>query len=370
MQLPRIPQIPQHSHGEGGGERWLISYADMITLLLVLFIILYSTAQQDLAKFEALSKSLSEGFGASTPNMAPIDNENTGGAGDNVILDKSTGGDSPLEMFAARQTPIQIFQFAQMLEDQSDLRRELDEIVEEALDHAQRQLGMGELEGGLTVTHSERGIVIEIHPDQILFDPGSAQLKPAFKEVLKVLAKQLARLPNDIEVQGHTDSLPISTAAYPSNWELSAARAGAVIRHFQNLGLDSSRLSAAGYADTRPLGNNETREGRATNRRVEIVILRQQGEDSTAKAAAAEPADEHEAPTGHEHEAQPAQEHEAAGGAHKEPAGSEAQDTHAAEAEEAEKSGHDAAHGSGADHAAEPHEEAQKEKEHADGHGH
>ncbi len=288
-----IPQCPQHSHGEGGGERWLISYADMITLLLVLFIILYSTAQQDLAKFEALSQSLSEGFGASTPNMAPVDNENTGGAGDNVILDKSTGGDSPLEMFAAKQSPIQIFQFAQMMEDNSELREQLDEIVDEALEQAERQLGMGELEGGLSVTHNERGIVIEIHPDQILFDPGSAALKPAFKDVLKVLAQQFARLPNDIEVQGHTDGLPISTAAYPSNWELSAARAGAVIRQLQNLGLDPARLSAAGYADTRPLGDNGTPEGRARNRRVEIVILRQQSEGISAPGPSpqAEPRD-------------------------------------------------------------------------------
>lgn len=330
--MPQIPQLPQHSHGEGGGERWLISYADMITLLLVLFIILYSTAQQDLAKFEALSQSLSEGFGASTPNMAPVDNENTGGAGDNVILDKSTGGDSPLEMYAKAQSPIQIFQFAKMMQDDSELRKELDKIVDEALEKAERQLGDGELEGGLTVTHSERGIVIEIHPDQILFDPGSAQLKPAFREVLKVLAVQFARLPNKIEVQGHTDGLPISTAAYPSNWELSAARAGAVIRHFQNLGLDPERLSAAGYADTRPLGDNSTREGRARNRRVEIVILRDQGEElSGPPAPGPAPAEavtgtepEHEPEPGHADKAehgQPEDKHAAA--AHENAAGAE-----------------------------------------------
>jgi chemotaxis protein MotB len=273
MGLPPIPQCPQNDHGGGGGERWLISYADMITLLLVLFIILYSTANQDLEKFKAISQSLSDGFGATKPNLSVIKNEQKGGAGDNAVLDKSSGGDSPLEMYEQNQSPIQIFQFQDMLKDGSALKLELDQLVEEALEEARRELGPGEMQGGIEITNTERGVVIQIHPDQILFDAGSARMKPQFKEILKLLTIQLRRLPNQIEVQGHTDSSPISTAAYPSNWELSAARAGAVVRQLQNLGLPPGQLSAAGYADTRPAADNETAEGRARNRRVEIVIL-------------------------------------------------------------------------------------------------
>lgn len=279
MHLPQIPRCPEAGH-DGGGERWLISYADMITLLLVLFIILYSTAQQDLAKFQALSQSLSEGFGASTPDMAPNDDEHTGGAGDNVILDKSTGGDSSLELFAKKQTPIQIFRFASTLEKNGALRKKLEEMVKQAVDEVQAGLKNEKIEGEVTVHYTERGIVIEIHPDQILFDPGSAELKPGFRRILKVLALQFAQIPNQIEVQGHSDSQPIHTEAYPSNWELSAARAGSVVRYLEQLGLDPGRLLAAGYADTHPVGDNSTAEGRAHNRRVEIVILRGDTEET------------------------------------------------------------------------------------------
>ena len=104
-------------------------------------------------------------------------------------------------------------------------------------------------------------------------------MKPGFKKILEALTEQFKRLPNNIEIQGHTDNQAISTAAYPSNWELSASRAGAVVRYMESLGLSSARLAAAGYADTRPVVDNSTRQGRAKNRRVEIVVLRLRGDE-------------------------------------------------------------------------------------------
>jgi chemotaxis protein MotB len=271
-----LPHVPL---GGEGGERWLITYADMITLLLVMFIILYSTANTDLAKFKALAESMAQGFGATSTSGATSGASTGTEQGTSPIYDTSGGGDKPVELFPEKQTPIEIFDFAQMLEgsgEGSGLKQQLEQLVEQAAAQA-----AGELQGlgaKIEVTYNERGIMISIFPDQILFDSGSARLKPGFKAILNELAPNLMRLPNSIEVDGHTDNIPISTAAFPSNWELSAARAGAVIRYMETVGLPPARLSASGYADTRPIDSNTTREGRARNRRVELIVLRSAGD--------------------------------------------------------------------------------------------
>jgi chemotaxis protein MotB len=279
--MPPLPQAPLGS--EGGGERWLITYSDLITLLMVMFIILYSTANTDLEKFKALAESMAQGFGA-TSSAGATSGESSGTEhGDSAVFDTSGGGEKPLQLFPENQTPIAIFEFAKMLEGAGEaagkgggLKQKLEQLVQEAAQAAAGELkGMG---AKVEVTYNERGIMITIFPDQILFDSGSAHLKPGFKAILNELAPQLARLPNAIEVDGHTDNIPISTAAFPSNWELSAARGGAVIRYLESIGLPAARLSAAGYADTRPVDSNATREGRARNRRVELLVLRGTGE--------------------------------------------------------------------------------------------
>jgi chemotaxis protein MotB len=272
----RLPQAPA---GGEGSERWLITYADMITLLLVMFIILYATANTDLAKFKALAESMAQGFGATSASTASSGQSTGTEHGESPVFDSSGGGTKPLELFPENQTPIQIMDFAQMLAgtgEGSGLKQQLEKLVAEAAAAAAGELnGLG---AKIEVTYNERGIVISIFPDQILFDSGSARLKPGFMAILNELAPQLARLPNSIEVDGHTDNIPISTAAFPSNWELSAARAGAVIRYLATRGLKPERLSAAGYAETRPIDTNDTREGRARNRRVELIVLRSTGE--------------------------------------------------------------------------------------------
>jgi chemotaxis protein MotB len=247
-----------------------VTFADMLCLLLVLFIILYATANQDLAKFEALSQSLAEGFGATMPS------QRGSSQGGTPISDSSGGGTQPTELFPENQIPIQIFEFERSLQTEGgadgSLLRDIRDIVERAAFDAGSEL-QG-LKADVQVSVNERGIRISIFPDQILFESGSAILKQSFKEILDQLSAALAVLPNQIEIQGHTDNIPINTATYPSNWELSAGRAGSVIRHMATRGIKPHRLQAAGYADTRPLESNTTREGRARNRRVEIVILR------------------------------------------------------------------------------------------------
>jgi chemotaxis protein MotB len=279
-----VPTAPQG--GEGGDERWLITYADMITLLLVLFIILYSMANTDLEKFQALAESLREGFGATASGGRTGD---AGGSqsGTHPVFDTEGGGITPLELFPENQIPIEIFEFAQMLEgmggqgSEGGLMDELQRMVEEAAEAAGREgidvTGMG---ANIQIEYNERGIRIIIFPDQILFESGSARIRPGFREILDRLYEPLTRLRNRIEIQGHTDSVPINTATFPSNWELSAGRAGAVIRYFEQKGMPPARLQAAGYADTIPRAENTTREGRAKNRRVELLVLR--GENISA----------------------------------------------------------------------------------------
>jgi len=118
-----------------------------------------------------------------------------------------------------------------------------------------------------------RGLVVTIITDQVLFDESRADLQPVGVEILELVAEVLRASPNNISIEGHTDSRPISSGRFPSNWELSTARATSVLRHLtENTGFDPTRLSAAGYADTRPLAANDTTEGAARNRRVEVVV--------------------------------------------------------------------------------------------------
>ncbi len=275
-----LPGVPRGE--EGGDERWLITYADMITLLLVLFIILYSTANADLEKFLDLADALREGFNS---HEGGTRGEGNIGNKDGVSLVFEGGGTSPIELFPENQIPIKIFDFAKMLEgsgdggEQGSLLSELEGMVEEAVEALEGLEDVGDETAGIKVDYNERGIVITIFPDQILFDSGAARLKPGFKKILGALTEQFTRLPNNIEIQGHTDNQSISTATYPSNWELSSSRAGAVVRYMESLGLPSERLAAAGYADTRPVVDNSTRQGRAKNRRVEIVVLRLRGDE-------------------------------------------------------------------------------------------
>jgi len=120
--------------------------------------------------------------------------------------------------------------------------------------------------------YTERGIEISIFPSQILFDSASAQLKPKFQEILRKLGAELVKLPNTIQIEGHTDNRPISTPQFPSNWELSTARACSVVSYFIDFGLDPSLMYAEGKAEYENLFPNDTAEGRMYNRRIDIYI--------------------------------------------------------------------------------------------------
>jgi chemotaxis protein MotB len=269
----RRPHAAAHEEEHENHERWLITYADMITLLMVLFIVLFSIGQVDLAKFEALKHSLANSLGGpAQPNPVV-----QGGAGvltagsqiDGAVPGASGSSGSPVQSSEASVALVreQAKAAAAAAEEQATLQN-AEQTIKQAL------AGRG-LQDAVTFRQELRGLVVTVVTDNVLYKVGSAVLQPEGRGVLDALGPALAKLPNDISVEGHTDNQPIIPGGtYPSNWELSTARATAVVRYLIDVHhLAPDRLSAAGFADTRPLVPNTSPANQALNRRVEIVIL-------------------------------------------------------------------------------------------------
>ncbi|MFP5502177.1 MAG: flagellar motor protein MotB [Candidatus Sericytochromatia bacterium] len=229
--------------GHASSERWLLTYADLITLLLAFFIIMYAMSETDAKKMEELARSLQSTFhlssgGGTDAALPPASN------------DMLTGGGALLPEAKA------------LMEIQEQLEREL--ASQNGAEAAQ----------SVTTSLNQRGLVISL-ANSAFFDSGEASLRPEARNVLKTVAGTLKSSKRFIMVEGHTDNTPINTARYPSNWELSTARATTVVRYLiTDYGLPPKRLSAAGYGEYYPLVANTTFENRARNRRVDLVILR------------------------------------------------------------------------------------------------
>jgi chemotaxis protein MotB len=263
-------------------ERWLVSYADMLTLLFALFVVLFAMSQVDLSKFTAFSKGLQEGFGA------PVTILNDGAA---IVADSK----SPLK-------PVQVAQEAAIDGTaQTDAEKAAAEAVaaqqakqtaaEARAAHDQLAAARAALQAALAAAGQsgaaefvidERGLVIHVVSDPVLFAPESATLQKRGATVLDAMAPTLVALPNQIRVEGHANSLPVTRGGpWPSNWELSAIRATTVLRHLSEAdGVSEDRMSAAGYGSTRPLVPDTDRNYVTVNRRVDIVVV------STASAKA------------------------------------------------------------------------------------
>ncbi len=271
-----------HGH-EGPDERWLLTYADMITLLMALFIVMWSMSSVNISRFAALRDSLKQAFngrlaqgGESIQNGAPGLLENQ----DSII-----GPERPLPIsFANKATPSlptpQTVDKAAEQADLENLRR-----IQKELDDFAKENG---LEKSVKTEIDERGLVVRLLTDELLFDSGEAKLRKESLPILHemgVLLSDRERVPNPLRVEGNTDNIPISTSQFPSNWELSAARATAVLRFLLQEGISPKKSSVGGYADQRPIASNATRVGRSLNRRVELVVLRR----SLAAAEGASP---------------------------------------------------------------------------------
>lgn len=249
-------------------EAWVIPYADLLTLLMAMFLALWAISTMEMSKFEQLSSGFADAIGTSSPleggkgvldgGNGP-DQENPGDAvTTTTVLDAKSAGEAALAREAAAAN-------AKAVED--DRLTE----IEAQLSERAKAKGLGDV---VRFRREARGLVVTVVSDQVLFDPGQADLRPAGVGLLDAVSEVLGPVPNLISIEGHADSRPISTAKYPSNWELSTARATSVLRYFTSIrGFDPRKVSAAGYGDTRPLADNGNEEGRSTNRRVEIVVL-------------------------------------------------------------------------------------------------
>lgn len=254
---------------EGGDERWLLTYADMITLLLALFIVLFAMSSIDATKFDAVARSLSESFSGEVFN------------GNNDVL---TGSNSVLDPSATSGLPSSVsFEVKQ-----DSQQRQKSAYAQQA--QKLEELTKTSKAAGVSVSTVERGIVVSLAGDTT-FESGSAQLRPEAIRFLDKLSVQLVENRNQIAIEGHTDGQPISGGAYPSNWHLSGGRALSVLVHLQRDGVLSSHMRYVGFSDTKPVVKPATPTSAETkNRRVEIVILAPASEGSAAAPGSRAPA--------------------------------------------------------------------------------
>lgn len=241
-------------------ERWLVSYADFITLLFAFFVVMYAISQVNDGKYRVLSDSLVVAF---TKQDNP--------PGSIVRFENPPLGSAPPK---AIQLPIRD---QRLLDEYVKAQRKREDQAKKMKDMAvdlRSSLASLINEGQVRVTESQRGIAVEVNAS-LLFPVGSATLDAQSSGALVGIASKLAQADNLIQIEGHTDNVPINSPQFPSNWELSAARAGTVVRLFEASGVKASRLVALGYADNRPLPDeaNVTSDSRARNRRVSIQIL-------------------------------------------------------------------------------------------------
>jgi chemotaxis protein MotB len=239
---------------EPNHERWLVSYADFITLLFAVFVTLYAMSQTDKAKVEQVVASMQQYFGfQSSPSSKPAVVEM---GAINIVPSLSKGPPPTRHPGRTRATD----------QDFRSIKASIQAYLMKS--GAGDQIGVQVTQRGLVVSLKESGF----------FDSGSAVLKPSSLQLLNDILTSLSSYSNGIRIEGHTDNLPTSSASYPSNWELSTARATNVLRYMVKQDFDPAQLSATGYGEYRPAGDNSTPEGRSKNRRVDLVLLSETSE--------------------------------------------------------------------------------------------
>jgi chemotaxis protein MotB len=229
-------------------DRWLVSYADFITLLFAFFVVMYAISSVNQGKYRQLSSSISTAFTSENTTISSG-------------IKKDTKNQSPSFIKPPPLTQLRNLK----------LKRERESMTAMGL-NLSNNLSPLIKDGKVRVVQNNRGIRIDIN-DSLLFTSGSAELAETATDILNEIAKLLQENNHAIQVEGHTDNTPIHTAVFFSNWELSAVRASSVVRMFSSIGITENRLSALGFGSAQPISENDTPTGRAKNRRVSIMIL-------------------------------------------------------------------------------------------------
>lgn len=238
---------------KAGAPRWMVTFSDLVTLILVFFILLFSMSQIDLVKFEAIAQSFKnrslsfDGYPSIIQNINPTENPK---------ISKSTI-DPKIQQEDNQEN-----------QNQQTEQDTLQQLITEINSFLQEN-GLTEV---ISANREERGVVLVLQ-EKVLFESGSADLIHSAYPFLNKVGTLLKSIPNPIRVEGHTDNRPISTYRYPSNWELSSARASSVVRYLEtNYNLETTRFTVVGFGETRPIVENTGPESWQKNRRVEIVI--------------------------------------------------------------------------------------------------
>ncbi len=249
----------QPPHEEHEGEPWLLPYSDLMTLLLALFIALFAISQTDQTKLKQMAQAFTAAFNSGGPSFFDAMGPNPGRRAE-MPSDEDLGNSA----------------YIQENQNLEQVQRQMEEYIE-----------ANNLKDKLTTELSEDGLMIRIK-ERALFPSGSAQLVGEAQKIAPVIAGLLATLPERVVISGHTDNVPINTAQFPSNWELSSSRALNFMKYIisQDNRLNPRRFSAVGYSEYRPIASNDTDEGRQQNRRVEVFIARNYRFDPNASVSA------------------------------------------------------------------------------------
>ena len=279
---------------EGNADGWIVTFSDLMSLLLCFFVLILSMAEVDIIKYKQLADTMKVAFGVqrdmelesipkgtsvvSTKFRPGIPDETTEDAVQQITTDQTRNSlrignpDSPVSEEKDIRDEVLTYDEVMALIKETELDAEM----------LKRLLDIEIKEGQIDVESTARTILIRIR-EKGAFSSGSALLNTSFVSVIDKIAGALAQIEGRIAVEGHTDNVPINTFAYPSNWDLSSARSVAVVRRMLDVApLPPSRLTASGFADTRPQAINTTVDGRARNRRVEIVVKQPLDEQSGA----------------------------------------------------------------------------------------
>lgn len=250
--MARRKKTPSHVNH----ERWLISYADFITLLFAFFVVMFASSQADRGRAQEVSDSVKKALEG--PKLKTVLQVLWGG----TTADVGKGNAMMRGPGGAQKAP----------EEKKEKLAELLPSLKVLSDELKKEIESGRI----NISMEQRGLVVSFN-QAALFTSGEDAISEDGREGLEKVAGAIEKLPNPMRLEGHTDGIPISTPRFHSNWELSAARSIAVMELLTKFGVPRERMSIAGYADVAPVASNDTEEGRARNRRVDIVILNEQG---------------------------------------------------------------------------------------------